>query len=120
MPELKITVIMPQIVNTKDEAEALDGFMSILAAEAGRLAELQRQPGFGQHEGVARVFSARFSEEDALAAVVRASGKWFMRNPGATLTYKIESGRGGKTLQLTSYSAVALAQAAAELKEYLE
>lgn len=120
MPELKITVIMPDVANTDHEAQALDSLMATLASEAGRLATLQRQQGFGQTEGVARVFSARFSEVEAFAALLRASGGWFMRNPSATVTFKIESGKGGKTLQLTSYSPVAMARAAAELEEYLE
>ncbi len=120
MPELKITVVMPAVANTPEEAEALDALMSSLAAEAGRHATLQRQLGFGQSEGIPRVFSARISDHEALAALLRASGGWFMRNPGATVTFKIESGKGGKTLQLTSYSPVAMAQAAAEMKEYLE
>lgn len=104
----------------EEEAKALDGLMSALAAEAGRLAVLQRQPGLGQKEGTPRVFAARFSGGDALAALMRATGGWFMRHPGATVTFKMESSKGGKTLQLKSYSPVALAHAAVQLEEYLE
>ncbi|HVM35983.1 MAG TPA: hypothetical protein VM784_11645 [Actinomycetota bacterium] len=120
MAELKITVILPDLVNTPEEAESLDRLMAMLASEAGRLATLQRQHGLGQTEGTPRVFSARFSDAEALAALLRASGGWFMRNPAATVTFKMESGKGGKTLQLTSFSPVAMARAAAEMKEYLE
>ena len=120
MPELKITVVIPPIAKSDEEAQALDVLMATLASEAGRVAELQRQHGFGQEDGTPRVFSARFSGAEALAALMRASGGWFMRNPAATVTYKIESGKGGKTLQLNTYSPVALAQAVAALEEYLE
>lgn len=120
MPELKITVVMPQVADAEEEATSLDLLMSMLAQEAGRLATLQRGKGFGQAEGPARVFEARFSSQEALAALMRASGGWFMRHPSSTITYKIESGKGGKTLQLKTYSPVALAQAGAEMKEYLE
>lgn len=120
MPELKITVVMPHASNVEEEAKSLDLLMSMLAQEAGRLATLQRGAGFGQKTGPGRVFEARFSGEDALAALMRGSGGWFMRHPSATVTYKIESSKGGKTLQLKAYSPVALAQAVAEMKEYLE
>jgi hypothetical protein len=119
LPELKITVVMPD-AQPEEEAAELDGLMSILATEAGRVATLQRQAGFGQTSGPPRVFIGTFDTAEALAALLRASGGWFMRHPGATVTYKMESSKGGKTLQLKTYSPVALASAAAQLKEYLE
>lgn len=119
MPELKITVVMPG-VSPEVEAEELDELMSSLAAEAGRLATLQRERGLGQPSGAARVFVGTFSTPEALAAMLRGCGGWFMRRPGATVTLKMQSGKGGKTLQMKSYSAVALAGAAAQLEEYLE
>lgn len=119
MPELKITVVMPG-ADPQDEASALDGLMSTIATEAGRLATLQRQQGLGATVGVSRVFIATFDSAEALAALLRASGGWFMRHPAATVTYKMQSSKGGKTLQMKSYSPVALASAAAQLEEYLE
>ncbi len=119
MPELKITVVLPE-AEPEEEAVALDGLMSVLATEAGRLASLQRQKGFGQTTGPSRVYLATFDSAEALIALLRASGGWYMRHPAATLTYKMESSKGGKTLQMTSYSPVAMASAAAQLKEYLE
>ncbi len=119
MPELNITVVMPKVARD-EEAAALDALMSALAAEAGRQAILQRQPGFGQKEGPPRVFAARFSGEEPLAALMRAAGGWFMRHPHATVTFKMESSKGGTTLQLKSYSPVGLAQTVAQLQEYLE
>lgn len=119
MPELRITVVMPDTPE-EEEADALDDLMSRLAAEAGRLAQLGRQGGLGQQKGPPRVFAARFSEAAALAALVRASGGWYMRHPWATITYKMESSKGGRTLQLKSYSPVAMAKAAVQLEEYLE
>ena len=119
MPELTITVVMPT-AGSQEEAEALDALMSSLAAEAGRLATLQRKPGFGQTDGPPRVFSGRFSGPEALAALARGTGGWYMRHPGATVTFKMESSKGGKTLQLKSYSPVAMANAVVQLQEYLE
>lgn len=119
MPELKITVVMPG-AEAEEEAIALDRLMSLLATEAGRLATLQRQKGFGQTTGPSRVYLATFDSAEALAALLRASGGWYMRHPSATVTYKMESSKGGKTLQMKSYSPVAIASAAAQLKEYLE
>lgn len=119
MPELKITVVMPG-VTPDNEAEELDHLMSSLAAEAGRLATLQREHGLGQPDGPARVFIATFSTAEALAALMRGCGGWFMRRPGATVTLKVSSGKGGKTLQMKSYSAIGWAGAAAQLEEYLE
>lgn len=119
MPELKITVVMPGTA-PEQEAEELDRLMSSLAAEAGRVATLQREHGLGQPSGPARVFIATFSTAEALAALVRGCGGWFMRRPHATVTLKMQSSKGGKTLQMKSYSAVAIAGAAAQLEEYLE
>lgn len=119
MPELKITVVMPGL-SPEVEGEELDGLMSALAAEAGRVAALQRERGLGQTTGPARVFVATLSSAEALAAVLRGCGGWFMRAPGATVTLKMQSSKGGKTLQMRSYSAVAMARAVAELEEYLE
>lgn len=119
MPELKITVVMPG-ADPQQEASALDGLMSALAGEAGRVAILQRQQGLGQPDAPPRVFVATFDTAEALAALLRASGGWFMRHPAATVTYKMESSKGGKTLQMKSYSPVALASAAAQFEEYLE
>jgi hypothetical protein len=119
MPELKITVVMTDVAPDVEAAE-LDMLMSSLAAEAGRLATLQREHGLGQASGTARVFIATFSTAEALSALLRGCGGWFMRRPHATVTLKMQSGKGGKTLQLKTYSAVALAAAAAQLEEYLE
>lgn len=119
MPELTLTVVGGP-GDTSDEGRALDALMAELAREAGRLATLERRPGLGQTEGPPRVFVARFSEPDALSAVIRGTGGWYMRNPGATITFKISSSKGGKTLQMTSYSPVGMARAIAEMKEYLE
>lgn len=119
MPELKLTVVLPG-ASPGSEAGDLDELMASLAQEAGRVAQLQRSRGFGMTEGPARVFDAIFQGGDALAALMRGAGGWFMRHPHATITFKIESGKGGKTLQLTSYSPVAMAAAAAQLQEYLE
>lgn len=117
MPELKITVVgLP----AADERDDLDRLMSALAAEAGRLATLQRERGLGDPDAPARVFVSTFSSTEALRAVIRGCGGWYMRNPSATLTFKMQSGKGGKTLQMKRYTAVALARAAAELEEYLE
>jgi hypothetical protein len=119
MPELKITVVLPGQAS-EVEAERLDGLMSALAAEAGRAAILQREHGLGRAEGPPRVFIGTFSTPEALAAILRGCGGWYMRNPTATVTFKIQSSKGGKTLQMSSYSAVAVARAAAQLEEYLE
>ncbi|MFN2388962.1 MAG: hypothetical protein ABR575_05075 [Actinomycetota bacterium] len=119
MPELRMTVVTPNL-EPQEEAKELDGLMSLLASEAGRVSVLQRQAGFGQPDGPLRVFIATFSTADALAALLRACGGWYMRHPSATVTLKVESGKGGKTLQLKKYSPVALANAAAQLEEYLE
>jgi hypothetical protein len=43
-----------------------------------------------------------------------------MRHPWATVTFKIESSAGGKTLQMRGYSPVALARAASDLTGYVE
>ena len=119
MAELTITVVMPNS-DRQEETAALDHLMASLASEAGRVATLTRRPGLGQKEGPPRVFSTRFSSPEALAAVMRGCGAWSVRNPGATVTLKMASSKGGRTLQLKNYSAVALANAVARIEEYLE
>lgn len=118
MPELRITVVMPQ--DPEHEAEALDELMSKLAAEAGRHAQFARAPGLGKPDGPLRVFNSQFSGKEALSAVLRGAGGWYMRHRKATVTLRMESSKGGTTLQLKEYSPISFAHAATQIEEYLE
>lgn len=118
MPELRLTVVMPQ--DPENEPEALDALMASLAAESGRFAQFVRAPGFGKPDGPLRVFNVKFSGEEALAAVLRGTGAWYMRHPKATVTLRMESSKGGVTLQLKEYSPVAFAASVTQIQNYLE
>lgn len=118
MPELRLTVVMPQ--DPQHEPEALDELMASLAGEAGRLAQFARAPGFGRPDGPLRIFNVQFSGAEALAAVLRGAGAWYMRHRKATVTFRMESSKGGVTLQLKEYSPVAFARIATQVEEYLE
>lgn len=118
MPELRLTVVMQQ--DPEGEPEALDELMSSLAAEAGRLAQFARAPGMGRPDGPLRIFNVKFSGAEALAAVLRGAGAWYMRHTHATVTFRMESSKGGVTLQLKEYSPVAFARIVPQLQEYLE
>lgn len=118
MPELRMTVVMPH--DPENEPEALDKLMESLASEAGRHAEFVRAPGLGKPDGPLRIFNAKFAGQEALSAVLRGAGGWYMRHPKATVTFRMESSKGGTTLQLREYSPVAFAQAATQIEEYLE
>lgn len=118
MPELRLTVVMPQ--EPEHEPEALDELMSSLAGVAGRFAQFARAPGLGKPEGPLRVFNAKFSGAEALAAVLRGAGAWYMRHPKATVTFRMESSKGGVTLQLKEYSPVAFARIVTQIEQYLE
>lgn len=120
MPELRITVVMPRDTPVREEERALDDLMGALASEAGRFAQFARAPGMGRTDGPLRIFNSVFSGAEALAAVLRGAGGWFMKNPGATLTLRMESSKGGKTLQLKGYNPLIFAQAARQIQEYLE
>ena len=120
MPELRITVVMPKDTPPDEEGRALDDLMAKLAAEAGRHAQLSRSPGFGKADGPLRVFGSIFSGSEALTAILRATGGWYMRHPTATVTLRMESSKGGRTLQLKGYSPVSFAQAARQIEEYLK
>jgi hypothetical protein len=120
MPELRITVVMPKEVAPEEESGALDELMSGLASEAGRHAQFARAPGFGKNDGPLRVFNAIFAGPEALTAVLRGAGGWFMRYPYATITFRMESSKGGTTLQLKGYSPLTFAKAARQIEEYLE
>lgn len=120
MPELRITVAMPKETPPDEEGRVLDGLMAVLAAEAGRHAQFARAPGFGKADGPLRIFNSRFSGAEALSAILRATGGWFMRNPSATLTLRMESSKGGSTLQLKGYSPITFAHAARQVQDYLE
>lgn len=109
---------MPQ--DPEHEPEALDELMSSLAGEAGRYAQFARAPGLGKPDGPLRVFNAKFSGAEALAAVLRGTGAWYMRHPGATITFRMESSKGGVTLQLKQFSPVAYARIATQIEQYLE
>lgn len=118
MPELRLTVLMQH--DPEGEPEALDELMSNLAGEAGRFAQFVRAPGLGKPEGPLRVFNAKFSGGEALAAVLRGTGAWYMRHPRSTVTFRMESSKGGITLQLKEYSPVAFARVVTQIQEYLE
>ena len=113
-----MTVGLPQ--DPGSEPEALDKLMESLFKEAGRHADFVRAPGFGKPDGPLRVFNAKFSGSEALAALLRGAGGWYMRHPKATVTFRMESSKGGTTLQLREYSPVTFANAATQIEEYLE
>lgn len=119
MVTLSLTVVLPDTPEN-EEAAALDELQDVLHREAGELAALDRTLGFGQSAGPPRVFRARFSGTAALVALLRAAGGWMMRHPWATVTFKIESSSGGKTLQMRGYSPVAMARAASDLTGYVD
>jgi len=118
MPELRLTVVLPN--EPEREPEALDELMANLAAVAGRDVQFVRAPGLGKPDGPLRVFNSKFSGAEALAAVLRGAGGWYMRHPKATMTLRMESSKGGTTLQLREYSPVIFAAAARQVEEYLE
>lgn len=104
----------------ENEAQALDDLMSSLASEAGRFAEFARAPGLGRPEGPLRIFNAKFAGSEALSAVLRGAGAWYMRHPKSTVTFRMESSKGGVTLQLKEYSPVAFARIVTQIQQYLE
>lgn len=119
MPELRVSVVMPEGTPSDAESEALDELMASLAQQAGRQAQLGRSQGMSG-QGPARIFTAIFKGSEAMSAVLRGVGSWYMQHPAAKVTMKMSSSKGGTNLQLKSYSAVAFAQASAQIKEYLE
>ena len=118
MPELRLTVGLPG--SPDDEPAALDELMSALAREAGHLAEFARAPGIGKPDGPSRIFNAKFSGPEALTAVLRGTGGWYMRHPRATVTFRMESSKGGTTIQLREFTPVGFAKIAREVEGYLE
>lgn len=119
MPELRLTVGMPGAPPEVEEKE-LDDLMGRLASEAMRHAQFSRAPGFGKADGPLRVFNAVFQGPEALQAVLRGTLGWYMRHPAATMTLRMESSKGGVTLQFKEYSPVEFAKATRRFEEFLE
>lgn len=119
MTTLSLTVVLADTPE-EEEKDALDALQAALDREAGALATIDRALGFAQTSGPPRVFRTRFADAAALTPLLRALGGWMMRHPWATVTLKIESSAGGKTLQMHGYSPVALARAASELTGYVD
>ena len=70
-------------------------------------------------EAPKRVFSARLRGAGAGVDLMRTLQGWMMRHPEATVTLKVDGPRGGTSLQIRRYSAVALAEAAAKIGPYV-
>lgn len=117
--ELRVTVAFPQ-ERRAEEAGALDELESRLREEVGEAAGLSRLAGLAQSpEAPRRVFSAFLRGDSAGVDVMRTLQGWMMRHPEATVTLKVDGPKGGTSLQIRRYSAVALAQAASKIGPYL-
>ena len=117
--ELRVTVAFPQ-ERRAQEVEALDELESMLRGEAGDQADLSRLAGLGAPpEAPKRVFSARLRGDSGGVDLMRTLQGWMMRHPEATVTLKVDGPRGGTSLQIRRYSAVALAEAAAKIGPYV-
>ena len=117
--ELRATVAFPQ-ERRAEEVEALDELESMLRGEAGDRADLSRLAGLAAPpEAPKRVFSARLRDASAGVDLMRTLQGWMMRHPQATVTLKVDGPRGGTSLQIRRYSAVALAEAAAKIGPYV-
>ena len=117
--ELRVTVAFPQ-ERRAQEVEALDELESMLRREAGDGADLSRLAGLGAPpEAPKRVFSARLRGDSGGVDLMRTLQGWMMRHPEATVTLKVDGPKGGTSLQIRRYSAVALAEAAAKIGPYV-
>ena len=113
-----MTVAFPR-ERRSDEVGALDELESMLRSGGGDGADLSRLAGLGAPpEAPKRVFSARL-RGDSGVDLMRTLQGWMMRHPEATVTLKVDGPRGGTSLQIRRYSAVALAEAAAKIGPYV-
>ena len=114
-----MTVAFPR-ERRSDEVGALDELESMLRGVAGDGADLSRLGGLAAPpEAPKRVFSARLRRASAGVDLMRTLQGWMMRHPEATVTLKVDGPRGGTSLQIRRYSAVALAEAGAKIGPYL-
>ena len=117
--ELRMTVAFPR-ERRSDEVGALDELESMLRSGGGDGADLSRLAGMAAPpEAPKRVFSARLRGAGAGVDLMRTLQGWMMRHPEATVTLKVDGPRGGTSLQIRRYSAVALAEAAAKIGPYV-
>lgn len=117
--ELRVTVTFRQ-ERRAEEVGALDELESMLRGVAGGGADLSRLPGLAAPPGAPkRVFSARLRGAGAGVGVMRTVQGWMMHHPDATVTLKVDGPKGGTSLQIRRYSAVALAEAAAKIGPYM-
>lgn len=117
--ELRVTVAFPQ-ERRAEEVGALDELESMLRGEAGDQADLSRLGGLGAPpEAPKRVFSARLRGDSAGVDLMRTLQGWMMRHRHATVTLKVDGPKGGTSLQIRRYSAVAMAEAAAKIGPYV-
>jgi len=117
--ELRVTVAFP-LERRAEEVGALDELESMLRREAGDGADLSRLAGLGAPPEVPkRVFSARLRGGSAGVDLMRTLQGWMMRHAEATVTLKVDGPKGGISLQIRRYSALALAEAAAKIGPYV-
>ena len=117
--ELRVTVAFRQD-DRAEEAGALDELESILRSVTGDGADLSRLAGLAAPpDAPKRVFSARLRGDRAGVDLLRTLQGWMMRHPQATVTLKVDGPKGGTSLQIRRYSAVALAEAGAKIGPYL-
>jgi hypothetical protein len=117
--ELRVTVAFPQ-ERRAEEVAALDELESMLRGEGRDRADLSRLAGLAAPpEAPKRVFSARLRGDSAGVDLMRTLQGWMMRHRHATVTLKVDGPKGGTSLQIRRYSAVALAEAAAKIGPYL-
>jgi hypothetical protein len=117
--EFRVTVAFPQ-ERRAEEVAALDELETMLRGAGGDGADLSRLAGLGAPpEAPKRVFSARLRGDSAGVDLMRTLQGWMMRHRHATVTLKVDGPKGGTSLQIRRYSAVALAEAAAKIGPYL-
>jgi hypothetical protein len=114
-----VTVAFPQ-ERRAGEVAALDELETMLRGAGGDGVDLTRLAGLAAPpEAPKRVFSARLRGAGAGVDLMRELQGWMMRHPEATVTLKVDGPRGGTSLQIRRYSAVALAEAAAKIGPYV-
>ena len=117
--ELRVTVAVP--AEERDhEAPALDELESMLRLASAPGVELSRLPGLGAPpDAPKRVFSARLAGHGSGLDLIRSLQAWMMRHSGVTVTLRADGPRGGTSLQVRRFSAVAFAEVAAKIGPYL-
>lgn len=116
MAELRITVKPPDEVGDERRDEMLGVLAERLREGAGLDTPPQLMPDIGDNGIINPMYLLTVRDPQICTAVLRSLGAWHMAHPGTKLVLKV-TGRGGRVaLEVSRFSTVAFAEAAAKIR----